>query len=146
MTVEILSTVVNCMPTKNPVCKDLLEGVTQTLRNRGYHNRGRKLGSCPGASTSKGLPQKTVKNYYLRKHKQQKFTARRTPCCQQRNEELQEEMPTEVYTDLYRRGRRSSHLCWSALCDSVRKYVFYGSFQTSKTRFYVFFQLTFLKT
>jgi len=36
MTVEILSTVVNCMPTKNPVCKDLLEGVTQTLRNRGY--------------------------------------------------------------------------------------------------------------
>ena len=58
MTVEILSTVVNCMPTKNPVCKDLLEGVTQTLRNRGYQDLGRKLGSCPGASTSKGLPQK----------------------------------------------------------------------------------------
>jgi len=38
MTVEILSTVVNCMPTKNPVCKDLLEGVTQTLRNRGYQD------------------------------------------------------------------------------------------------------------
>jgi len=29
---------------------------------------GGKLGSCPGASTTKGPPQKTVKNYCPRKH------------------------------------------------------------------------------
>jgi len=50
MTVEILSTVVNCMPTKNPVCKDLLEGVTQTpgiVAIRTGFERGAQTGQLP---------------------------------------------------------------------------------------------------
>jgi len=35
----------------------------------GPYLRGDKLGSCPGASTTRGPPQKQLKNYYLRKHK-----------------------------------------------------------------------------
>ena len=46
---------------------ELIITVYQCTRDRAGFKGG--LGSCPGASTTKGPPQKTVKNYYLRKRK-----------------------------------------------------------------------------